>query len=602
MAESPLNDYKSPITFSIKSNGNEVQNIVDISISKAINKIPTASFSIIDGNKSSKKYTATNSDDYKPGAEVEISVGYRSQNQTLFKGIITSQSLSLGSGKGTTLEIKCKDSAVKMTVGRKNAFYSEMTDSDIISEIIGNHDLTADVDTTDYTHKELPQNNSLDWDFILLRAEANGLNVVVNPDKISVKKPDDSSTSLKLTYGVDIIDFQASLNGLTPTAKPKAVSWDSESQEISESTGEGSGDDSSSSVVSDVDITLSSTGAMEDDELKTWASATYERTNLSKITGSISFVGSSKINPGDYIELDGVSDSFNGNAFVSSISHKIAAGKWTTSAELGIEQGESFAEKPNIMAPPANGLVPGVSGLMVGTVKDFEEDPNKDYRVLVNLPLIMKEEDKGIWARLSTFYATNGKGVFFFPEVGDEVLLGFLNDDPRYPIILGSLYSSKRKAPNEPTADNFIKSIVSNSECKIEFDDENKVITLETPGNNKIEISDKDKGICLTDQNQNQIKTDDSGIIIKDKNNNKITMSSSGIEIQTNSDIKLKATGNIEITPTGNANIKATGDVSISGMGVSASANSTFKASGMASTEVSSTGNTTVKGSIVMIN
>src|SRR4051812_26941895 len=89
-------------------------------------------------------------------------------------------------------------------------------------------------------------------------------------------------------------------------------------------------------------------------------------------------------------------------------------------------------------SPPASGVNPGVSGLIVGTVKQIDQDPQGQNRVLVVAPLIDPQGD-GVWARLANAYASNNAGISFMPEVGDDVVLGFLNDDPRLPIVLGSL-------------------------------------------------------------------------------------------------------------------------------------------------------------------
>ena len=43
------------------------------------------------------------------------------------------------------------------------------------------------------------------------------------------------------------------------------------------------------------------------------------------------------------------------------------------------------------------------------------------------------------------FYAGNGYGAFFVPEVGDEVLVAFTHGDMRMPIILGGLYNGVDK-------------------------------------------------------------------------------------------------------------------------------------------------------------
>ena len=104
---------------------------------------------------------------------------------------------------------------------------------------------------------------------------------------------------------------------------------------------------------------------------------------------------------------------------------------------------------------------------------------------------------------------------------------------------------------------------------KLIFNDEDNIITVETPNGNKVELSESE-----------------GGILIEDENGNKIEMTSSGIAMDSPGDLELKATGDVNIEGT-NVNIKA---------------NANFKAEGSAGSEVSSSAIMTVKGSLVQIN
>jgi uncharacterized protein involved in type VI secretion and phage assembly len=237
-----------------------------------------------------------------------------------------------------------------------------------------------------------------------------------------------------------------------------------------------------------------------------------------------------------------------------------------------------------VVAPPASGLLPGIEGLHIGVVKKLDEDPEGQNKVQVSVP-VLQAETEGVWARLANFYASEGIGAFFVPEIGDEVLLGYLNNDPSHPVVLGSLYSSKRKPPYDLTADNFTKAIVTKSELKLEFDDEKKIITVITPSNNKIVISDDDKKIVMQDQNDN-----------------KVELSPDGIVLDSPKDISITAKGKISIDAVGEIAVSSKADVKIEGLNIDNNANVGFVAKGSASAELSASGQTTVKGAMVMIN
>src|SRR6056297_1490110 len=206
MADSPISDKSIYVSFSIKVGGKEIDDtyqVKEIEISKSVNRIPKAEFLIYDGSASQSDFEISNTDTFVPGKEIEISAGYESGSNRLFKGIITKHELQLRGGK-SFLAVECRDKAAKMTTSRKNAFYKDKKDSDVIGTLIGNAGLEKDVDSTSETLAELVQYYVSDWDFMLIRAEINGLLVMVSDGKVSVKKPDYSaSADLKLTYGID---------------------------------------------------------------------------------------------------------------------------------------------------------------------------------------------------------------------------------------------------------------------------------------------------------------------------------------------------------------------------------------------------------------
>ncbi len=81
---------------------------------------------------------------------------------------------------------------------------------------------------------------------------------------------------------------------------------------------------------------------------------------------------------------------------------------------------------------------------MIGIVTDIE-DPDGEHRVKVRVPVINSSE-QGIWARVAMPDAGDGRGLFFRPEVDDEVIVGCIQNDPRHMIIL----VCSTAAPNQP--------------------------------------------------------------------------------------------------------------------------------------------------------
>lgn len=585
-------------TFSIKINGYTIPDelsIFSVHVEKKVNRIPNAKIVILDGEPDTGTFEASSCSTFVPGAEITIEAGYDNKNEVVFSGIIMSQTIRIDSLVGSALEIECRDKAIKMIIGRKSLTYSKQKDSDIISTLIETYGLSSDVTSTNTTWPEQVQYYVTDWDYILSLAEANGLIITTINGKISVNPPDKSTTSvLTVTYGDNLLEFNAKLNSTTQLGNVTSNSWDYKNQAITSSQASpnkvGSGNLSTkklSDVIGLSSFQLQTSAPLESPDLNNWSKSQITKSEYSKIMGEAKFQGTNLIDPGKYMTFQGLGDRFNGDYLISGVIHELSQGNWISEVSLGLSPIWS-TEGSDMMAPPASGLLPGARGLLNGTVKQIFDDPDSQYRILVDVP-VFDTNGSGIWARLSNFYSTSGAGAFFLPEVGDEVILGFLNEDPRFPVILGSMYSSSKIKPFagiEPNERNSIKAIVSKSGISVAFDDENKIWTVATPNKNTIIISDKDKQITIKDENQNSI-----------------IMSSSGIDMSSAKSINISAQERVTINGSQGITIESNGgDVETKGLNIKESAAMQYSAQGGQMAQVSGGMELTLKGAMVMIN
>jgi Rhs element Vgr protein len=596
MAESPAVNSSKLVTCTVYSEGSKINDhfeLVSITVNTEINRIDSATLQFLASDMPDKDIPLSNDDTFKPGKAIKIEAGYSNEEETIFEGLVTTHGIKLSLSSDSLLIIECKGYAVKTVAGRRNVVYEKVKDSDVISTILGNYgDLSADVGSTSYKHKEIIQYYATDWDFILSRADINGMVVIPDGKKISVKAPEVSSSAvLKVTFGEDIIEFEGEVDAQEQFDNVTAVSWSPSEQKIVSADGSSPGLNSQGNIsqsdlakVLDVDkFVLQSGIPIEEGMLKNWADALLLKFGLSRFRGELTFQGSSLVKPGTIVEVDGLGDRFNGNVYVGSVEHDISEGNWTTKVGLGISP-DFITDQTNVTSSPASGLLPGIEGLQIGKVVKLDSDPDGESRIQVDIP-ILNGDTNSVWARLSNFYGTDKSGSFFLPEIDDEVILGFFNNDPRFPVILGSLYSSKHTPPYELEAKNNTKAIVTREKMKIEFDEEKKVITILTPGKNTVTISDDAKGIKLEDQNSNVVELNDSGI----------SMSSP-------KDIKIDAKGKVSISAMSNVEIKSNATVDVKGMTVQGAADTSLTMKGNASAELSASGQTTVKGAMVMIN
>jgi phage baseplate assembly protein V len=158
-------------------------------------------------------------------------------------------------------------------------------------------------------------------------------------------------------------------------------------------------------------------------------------------------------------------------------------------------------------------------------------DTAKEGRVKVRFPWF-DDELESEWCRVRQFYAGNGYGSFFVPEVGDEVLVAFVQGDMRLPIILGGLYNGQDKPPTSRSDSKDQKMIRTKAGHQITLDD--------SSGSEKITIVDsKEKNRIEFDTVSNSIKIESNG--------GKLILKAKEIEVEADATIKITATGTMDI-------------------------------------------------------
>jgi uncharacterized protein involved in type VI secretion and phage assembly len=86
-----------------------------------------------------------------------------------------------------------------------------------------------------------------------------------------------------------------------------------------------------------------------------------------------------------------------------------------------------------------------ITGVVIGIVTN-NKDPDGLGRVKLRFPWLSGSTESD-WARVATPMAGNGRGLYFLPEVDDEVLVLFERGDVRFPFVIGALWNGKDQAP-----------------------------------------------------------------------------------------------------------------------------------------------------------
>ena len=533
----------SVFTVTILSEGQEMDlayELLSVDVSREVNRIPYAQLTLIDGSSAQREFAISDTGFFDLGKMVEVNIHYGDDpDTTLFKGLVITQSVEVDAEE-SVLTIEAKDTAIKMTQIRNTQVFLKQSDKQLFEKLIKDHDLqVGDIADTKPEHKEIVQYTCTDWDFMLTRADVNGLLVVVEDGKISMKKIE-SAGSAKQTfeYGIsEIYNFEIEANASGQYEEIGSITWDIKDQKMTQvrqakSISLNSGDLNAKELATNLGAktyTLTSSASVTPEELQAWADAKMAKSRLSLIRGRVSVAGFTDIALLDSIEIKGIGKHFNGKTLVTGIRHRVNEQGWVTDVQFGL-CADWFSARTDVAALPAAGLLPAVSGLHIGIVADFEDDPEKQFRVKVTIPALGEKQDP-LWARLASPDAGKGRGFFFRPEKGDEVVLGFFNEDPRQPVIIGALFSSKNTPPDsfKLEKENKTKGLVTKKGTVIGFDDEKETVFIETP-KNKILLDEKEKKILISDGNKNTI-----------------TMDKDGITIKSGKDFKIDASGNVEI-------------------------------------------------------
>lgn len=200
---------------------------------------------------------------------------------------------------------------------------------------------------------------------------------------------------------------------------------------------------------------------------------------------------------------------------------------------------------------------------MQGVVVD-NIDPKAIHRVKVNVPAL----NITAWAPVATFFASHKAGASFIPAIDDHVLVGFIGGDTNSPVVIGSLYSTRR--PPAPM-----------------FNENPSVSGIRTAGGSEIVFNDDDSSVKVRTGAGATITLAHTEIVIEDAFGNAVKLLKSGIRIESTGTVTVQSDRAIEIESGQNVDIKAAASV---------------KAEGSAGAELSSGGTTEVKGAMVMIN
>ena len=229
-----------------------------------------------------------------------------------------------------------------------------------------------------------------------------------------------------------------------------------------------------------------------------------------------------------------------------------------------------------------------VFGVVVGEVVDNYND-NFPGRVCVKVHTRDDEANVLQWARVAMPYGGSGWGMYFLPEVGDQVLVAFEEGVIDRPYVIGTVHKNSDKfLSKSKDKDNQHKRIVTRQGSVIEFEDVSDPQGGSGDGTkDKINIYTPDKAHALTLDNEKKLieihdKDNNCQIQMKTENGDLLIKAARKLTIKAGDNITIVLNGasdsgkvtvncaNLTVESNGKVEVKATQKMALSGASVTA--------------------------------
>jgi phage protein D/phage baseplate assembly protein gpV len=506
--------------------------------------------------------------------------GSNKKDEILAKGEITAIEPSFSNDLGAAVVIRGYDKSHRLYRSKKTRVFNQMTDSDIVLKVSKECGLKTKVDKTSEVHEHIFQVAQSDIDFLQARANHVGYFLYVEDGVLNFRREPEKSPRLTLDWGENLIDFQARLSTAEQVNEVEVHGWDpTDKKAIIGKSGTPKNTPKIKGVNHGGTFTKKSFGkkneeVVNNDSVSTQGEADGLALSIlnERCHAFFEAEGTCRGDPvlaaGVEVELKGIGTRFSGRYRVTRAVHRYDYSGYMTQFEISGYRANTLGQLLE------NGDTTSGYGVVVGVVTNVN-DPDGLARVKVKLPTISDKLESN-WARLVNPMAGPGRGFEFIPEVNDEVLVAFENDDINKPYILGSLWNGKDKPPeasNSIVASNGKvekRVIYSRSGHKITIDDSDgkeKISIVDKTGKNSIDIDSSSNHVAINADGDIQlkakgkIKIEGSDIMMEAKSGAKlkgasVDLDASGAAKVKGSNVDVKATAQMNIESSATTNVK----------------------------------------------
>ncbi len=280
-----------------------------------------------------QEFTWIDQEVFELGDTVEIQMGYKKDLQTVMVGEITGLEPEFFQDETPILVVRGHDFRHRLLRGRQTKSFTQMKDSEIVSQIAKGKGLTPKVEDTKVKLEYVLQHNQTDWEFVQERAARLGYEVAVDNKTLYFRPPDNGEQKLlTLTYGDDLDEFFPRLSTMNQVYQVKVQGWLPKEKKpilgkaaVGKEGGTMKGSTSGAKEVqkafglsSDTIVNQSVSSKAEADRM---ALGQFKERLLDYITGEGTCQGYPNLRAGKVIEIAGVGKKFGGLYYLMTVEH-----------------------------------------------------------------------------------------------------------------------------------------------------------------------------------------------------------------------------------------------------------------------------------------
>lgn len=333
-----LDIQKMVPTFRVRINGADLPSqaaidVISVEVHEDLNAASMFALRLINWDMFGLRVTWADHQLFSEGNKVEVQMGYVDNIETIITGEITGLEPEFSAEEVPALTVRGYDLRHRLLRGRKTRTFVKVTDSDIITQIAGESDLTANSEDTGVIYDYVLQHNQSDLEFLQNRARRIGYEVFVEdnmlfwrPHRIMMKE------EVTLARDADLVEFyprsstlsqasSISVRGWNPKSKDKIVGEAKIGDEATTMEGRTIGPAIAEEAFGQAMTASIDRPVLSQAEADQMALGQFNEVALAYIKGQGMCNGRTDLKPGMLIRVEGVGERFGGIYYVTSTRH-----------------------------------------------------------------------------------------------------------------------------------------------------------------------------------------------------------------------------------------------------------------------------------------